>query len=82
MKKLRQILNRWLNRNKTVDGNDLNKIQQQKLADWKNSHTKVTIGAIGGRYTYCYTPTSIGTIVIVKDSVTNTQIDLTDYDEW
>jgi hypothetical protein len=64
------------------DSNSLNQSQLQKLADWKSSHVNVGTGAIGGRYTYCYTPTSIGTILIVKDNVTNTQIDLTEYEEW
>lgn len=64
------------------DSNGLNQSQAQKLVEWKSNHVNVGSGAIGGRYTYCYTPTSIGTIIIVKDSITNTQIDLTEYEEW
>ncbi len=36
----------------------------------------------GGRYTYCFTPTGIGTIAILQDCITKKEIDLTDYDNW
>lgn len=39
-------------------------------------------GAIGGRVTYSFTPTSIGLIIKVTYSLTNETIDLTDYDNW
>lgn len=37
-------------------------------------------GAIGGDITYCFTPTSLGTITVVK--YFDKQIDLTDYNVW
>lgn len=38
-------------------------------------------GAIGGAYTWCFTPTSLGTICTVQCSCGDT-IDLTDYESW
>ena len=39
-------------------------------------------GAIGGSTTFSFTPTSIGVVACVKDSVTGEEIDLTDYDKF
>ena len=39
-------------------------------------------GACGGGYTYCFTPTGMGTVIVVKNAVTKEQIDLTEYDYW
>lgn len=38
-------------------------------------------GAIGGAYTYCFTPTSLGTVVKVCCSCGD-MLDASDYDEW
>lgn len=38
-------------------------------------------GAIGGRLTYCFTPTSLGTIASVKCAC-GEEITLTDFSEW
>ncbi len=38
--------------------------------------------AIGGRYSFVVTPTSIGTVFEVEDRVTKKSIDLTDYTKW
>lgn len=38
-------------------------------------------GAIGGAYTWCFTPTSIGTIASIRCSC-GEKLDITDYDEW
>ena len=40
------------------------------------------IGAIGGRWTYSFTPTSIGTIVKVKDGLYGGELDLSNYEDW
>lgn len=40
------------------------------------------VGAIGGRYTYCFTPTGIGCVVVVHDDLTDSQLDVTDYSTW
>lgn len=56
--------------------------EYKKLAQWKKSHKSVYTGAIGGRYTYSFTPTSLGTVVKVSDAITKTEIDLSNYEEW
>jgi hypothetical protein len=65
---------------------NLDKEQQQKLSDWQAEQDTLLestyAGAIGGRFTYSFTPTSLDTIVKVTDGLTNNTIDLTDYDSW
>jgi hypothetical protein len=60
----------------------LTKEQQEKLAKWKEGTDPKPCGAIGGRYTYSFTPTTLGVVVIVSDDLTDTHIDLSDYSGW
>ncbi len=39
-------------------------------------------GAIGGGISYTFTPTSLGTIVKVKEAITGEELDLTEYNDW
>jgi hypothetical protein len=39
-------------------------------------------GAIGGAYTYTFTPTSIGVAATVENTVTKAVLDLSDYGSW
>ena len=39
-------------------------------------------GAISGELRYSFSPTSIGTVLVVRHSMTKAEIDLTDYDLW
>lgn len=39
-------------------------------------------GACGGGLTYEITPTSLGTVVVVRETVTGKGLNLTDYDAW
>lgn len=39
-------------------------------------------GTIGSDLTYCFTPTSLGTIIKVKNLLTSNEIDLTEYEKW
>jgi hypothetical protein len=39
-------------------------------------------GAISGGIQYTFIPTSIGTICKIKHSLTNKELDITDYDIW
>lgn len=39
-------------------------------------------GAIGGRFTFAFTNTSLGTVVKVTDCLTKTELDLSDYENW
>ena len=58
--------------------------QEEKLADWIKDLKDLGSfqGAIGGRLTYEFTPTSLGMIVKVKDSMYHNEIDLSDYQDW
>lgn len=58
--------------------------EEKKLNEWlaKKDLSKYG-GAIGGRFTYCFTPTSLGMVVKVRDSMESKDtIDLTDYSSW
>ncbi len=57
--------------------------QEAKAEAWRKEITKKTpvTGPIGGHFSYCFTPTSIGIIVKVKH-YKGEEIDLTDYDEF
>lgn len=39
-------------------------------------------GAIGGAFTFSFTPTSVGDVVTVCDSITDETIDISEYDQW
>ena len=61
----------------------LTKKQAEKLNEWSNQKDlTIYTGAIGGRFTYQFTPTSIGVVVRVIDNIDKTEIDLSEYDEW
>jgi hypothetical protein len=57
--------------------------KQVKLAEkWTKEKRIENQGAIGGQFTYEFTPCSIGLFVSVKDTVTNETLDLTEYDDF
>ena len=56
--------------------------QLRKMYAWRRNHEDVYEGAIGGRYIFMFTPTSLGIVTKVKDVVTESEIDLSDYDQW
>ncbi len=58
-------------------------VDQKKLSEWFSSidFNRYT-GAIGGRFTYMMTPTSIGTVFKVRDNLTLDEIDVTNYKDW
>ena len=59
--------------------------QHKKYDEWRKEKNKtkgeVYVGAIGGAYTFCFTPTGLGDIVEVK-CADGTKLDLTDSDLW
>lgn len=61
----------------------LTKEQEYQIDKWMESKdlTRYT-GAIGGRFTYKFTPTTLGVTIIVVDNLDNTQLDVTDYAGW
>jgi len=62
-------LNKWM------------KEQDEKVAKLQNSN-EAYYGAIGGDCTYCFTPTGLGIVIVVKNNVTKEEINLTDYENW
>jgi len=66
---------------------DLTENQTKILNKWNEKHRVVckysheNAGAIGGRLTFRFTPTSLGMCVSVK-CVCGEKIDLTECDEW
>ncbi len=58
-----------------------------KIASWLKDHlpdcvyTDKDQGAIGGLYTFCFTPTSLGTVTIIKCSC-GEEFNFTDFDLW
>lgn len=59
--------------------------QFKKYEKWRRAKKKkdgeLYVGAIGGAYTFCFTPTGVGLIVTVKAADGDT-LDLTDFDTW
>lgn len=56
--------------------------QVKKIDEWIKGHKKVNTGASGGRYTYSFTPTTLGVCVKVKDGITNEELGITECDDW
>jgi len=59
-----------------------------KILKWANEHNENCpfedpdkVGAIGGRFTYCFTPTSLGCIVVIKCAC-GEELNLTNIDDW
>jgi hypothetical protein len=59
--------------------------QYKKYNEWREEKNKtkgeVYVGAIGGAYSFCFTPTGLGTMVVVK-CADGTELDLTEYEYW
>ena len=61
----------------------------KKINEWREKHDKkcklyMNDGAIGGRISYIFTPTSLGVICTVECACKSedSKIDLTDYENW
>lgn len=57
------------------------KMQRALMCQVQGTHSPY-YGAIGGEITYCFTPTSLGTILVVKHAGTGKEINLTDFNSW
>jgi hypothetical protein len=73
----------------------LNQQDIETLNKWKESQLKkcrerqetsakepLDVGAIGGLYTYSFTPVSLGLVIKVTNNITQDVLDLSDYDAW
>jgi hypothetical protein len=61
----------------------LSEVEQRNVDDFicRQEATQTTPGsAIGGRWTYLFTPTTIGLVVLIKDCLLNATADVTDYE--
>ena len=56
-----------------------------KYQKWREEHNEVCpqteVGAIGGKFTWLFTPTGLGCILRLKCAC-GEEIDLTDYENW
>lgn len=63
----------------------MSKTEETKAKAWEEIQTaknnKQTT-TIGGRFSYTFTPTSVGVAVVVRDNLLNESLDVTDYDLW
>ena len=62
---------------------EIDKKAQDKIQVWEDNHncTITNEGAIGGKLTYSFTSTSLGTVIKVKCAC-GIYIDVTEYDLW
>ena len=63
----------------------LDEKQLNDLNEWKSELEKHDVGAIGGAFTYTFTPTSlciIAKVYYLMGTFAEQSIDLTDYESW
>lgn len=60
---------------------NLTEDQLQKIVEWKKTLPEEPSTAIGGAFTYMFTPTGLGNIVKVR-YYNGEELDLTDYDDF
>lgn len=61
--------------------------ESEKIKQWMKEHDNdfykdTKIGTIGGRYTYEFQPTSLGTIGTIIDTLTGDKLTFRDCDSW
>ena len=57
----------------------LTKDQLNKIQEWEKFLPQAEEG---GRFTYSFTPTSLGVILVVSDVITGKKLDVTEYEYW
>jgi len=61
-------------------------IEKERAQSWieqhKKDHPMKHTGAVGGRWSYTFTPTGIGTIVVVRCCACGAEKDVTNYEGW
>lgn len=59
--------------------------EAQKAGEWLKKHEPICkqkeVGAIGGKYTWSFTQTGLGCIMVLKCAC-GKDIDVTDYENW
>ena len=59
----------------------LSEEQNKKVKDFIDKNKKYS-GAIGGQFTWSFTPTSIGMVIQITDNISKEVLDVSNYDEW
>ena len=54
----------------------------RQIKEWRKTLPPGLYGAIGGRLSFTFTPTSLGEIIVVKDAVSGSEINITDFENW
>ncbi len=67
--------------NKIGQINAWQKEQHRKNAE-RQGRDNPYYGAAGGVFTYEFTPTNLGTVIVIKDGLSGEFLDITDYDMW
>jgi len=56
--------------------------------DWRKKHDKTCphaygegLGVIGGRFTYCFTPTGLGNVTVIQCAC-GEEVNVTNVDDW
>ena len=61
----------------------LTNLQLEKFQNWKAVRKPgAYTGALGGRFTFSFTPTGIGIVTTVTDNLYLASEDLTEYEDW
>lgn len=74
----KRCIDEWLQRLKP----EILKIQGDRFKDITFDEDEVYYGAIGGGVQYSFTLTSLGTILVVKESITGKELNVTDALGW
>lgn len=60
-------------------------LDEEELAlakEFIDAHTVVSTGVIGGQFSYSYTPTTLGTVIVIRDNISGETKDITNYSLW
>jgi hypothetical protein len=60
---------------------NLSEEQNEKVRDFIDKNRKYS-GAIGGQFTWNFTPTSIGMVIQITDNLSKEVLDVSNYNEW
>jgi len=65
-----------------MTGFRLSEDQQAKASEFIAERRKENTSAIGGQFTYQFTPTTLGLGISIKDNISGEVCDLSDYEGW
>jgi hypothetical protein len=60
----------------------LTKEQSARVSEFIKAKRAEYTGAIGGQFTWSFTPTTLGCVCKVKDNISGEELDVSDYDMW